>query len=136
MDFVRWLSIARTGLKGAILKNVWAPVMGSQKIIYRRPLKRWQAFNIHLNLAGWDDKWVYHLHWFERQGEVYAIGITKAMVWKKDHPVPIREVFRAASEEMEDKAPPAWIRELFAEDRGNLQRLPEIMAGLSSAREK
>ena len=34
-------------------------VLTSQKIIYKKPLKRWKKFNITLKIEGSDEKWVY-----------------------------------------------------------------------------
>ena len=39
MDFIRWELIARSKLYKAILKRKLAPLLGSQKLIYRRPRK-------------------------------------------------------------------------------------------------
>jgi acyl-CoA thioesterase FadM len=41
MDFIRWELIARFKLYKAIVKRKLAPSLGSQKLIYRRPLKIW-----------------------------------------------------------------------------------------------
>lgn len=125
MDLARWISIARTGLFRAILRNGWAPAMGSQKIIYRKPLRRGTRFLVRLSVAGWDDKWVYHLHTFEREGHIYAVGVTKAMFWKRDVPVTMPDLLRAAQSETEERETPAWVRQLFEADRENLQRFQE-----------
>ncbi|MGB5229655.1 MAG: acyl-CoA thioesterase, partial [Eudoraea sp.] len=70
MDFMRWELIARSKLYRAIVKRGLAPTLGSQKIIYRKPLKLWTKFDVVLKTAGWDDKWVYHIHKFEQDGEL------------------------------------------------------------------
>ena len=58
MDFIRWELIARTKLFNEIVLKGLAPTLGSQKLIYRIPLKRWTKFTVRLTTAGWDDKWV------------------------------------------------------------------------------
>ena len=58
MDFIRWELIARSKLYKAILKRKLAPLLSSQKLIYRRPRKIWSKFDIILEFADMDDKWV------------------------------------------------------------------------------
>ena len=80
MDFLRWELIARSKLFNAIVKRGLAPTLGSQKIIYRKPLKIWSKFDVVLESVGMDDKWVYNVHYFEQANEVKAIGITRALI--------------------------------------------------------
>ena len=56
MDFIRWELIARSKLFHAIVKRKLAPTIGSQKIIYRKPLKIGTKFDIILKSAGVDDR--------------------------------------------------------------------------------
>ena len=96
MDYIRWELIARSKLYGAIVKRGLAPTLGSQKIIYRKPLKRWTRFTIRLETAGWDEKWVYHTHYFVQNNRVKAIGITRALIWKKDVPHILSDIIAEA----------------------------------------
>jgi acyl-CoA thioesterase FadM len=91
-DFIRWELIARSGLYKEIVLKGLAPTLGSQKIIYRKPLKRWTRFILKVYTAGWDEKWVYHIHNFEQNGEIKAVGITRALIWKKDKPQILKEI--------------------------------------------
>src|SRR5215207_9007214 len=92
MDYIRFELVARTKLYNEIFLKRLAPTLGSQKLIYRKPLKRWTKFTVRLQTAGWDDKWIYHVHKFEQNGEVKAIGITKALIWKNDKPQILLEI--------------------------------------------
>lgn len=116
MDFIRWEMIARSPLFNAIIKQGLAPTLGSQKIIYRRPLKVWTVFDVELEFAGVDDKWLYHIHRFLQQGELRALGITRALIWKRDVPTAMSELLRHA-EAVDPMPPPAWVLELFANDK-------------------
>lgn len=116
MDYIRWELIARSKLYSTIVKRGLAPTLGSQKIIYRRPLKRWTKFTLRLETVGWDEKWVYHAHYFIQADMIKAIGITRAMVWKKDVPRILAEIIREAGGPAEPKPPPAWVQDLFARD--------------------
>lgn len=121
MDFIRWEMIARSKLYGEILPKGLAPTLGSQKIIYRKPLKLWTRFTLRLTTVGWDEKWVYHLHKFEQNGEVKAVGITRALIWKKDKPQILREILEKIGVSNIDKSPPEWITNLFQTDTNIIQ---------------
>ncbi|WP_411281895.1 acyl-CoA thioesterase [Gemmatimonas sp.] len=126
MDYIRWEMIARSPMYHAMVKRGLAPTLGSQKLIYRKPLKRWTRFAVELELAGWDDKWIYHLHRFEQSGEIKAVGITRALIWKRDVPSVLADILRevGAATTME---PPAWVLELFARDKEIIDR-PRVAA--------
>ncbi len=120
MDFVRWEIIARSDLYNLILKAGLAPTLGSQKIIYRRPLKIFSRFWVHLELAGWDDKWIYHVHTFVQDGRTAAIGVTRALIWKRDVSVSLQEIMIKAGVTEEVNMPAAWIQQLFENDKAIL----------------
>lgn len=120
MDFIRWEMIARSPMFDAIVKRGLAPTLGSQKLIYRRPLKVWTPFDVELELAGYDDKWIYHIHRFEQQGELRALGITRALIWKRDVPTALQELLTLVQAPA-TMPPPAWVTALFAADRELLE---------------
>ncbi|NAS11964.1 thioesterase [Flavobacteriaceae bacterium R33] len=120
MDFLRWELIARSKLFKAIVKRGLAPTLGSQKIIYRRPLKIWSKFDVVLESVGMDDKWVYHIHYFEQEDEVKAVGITRALIWKRDIPTALTDIMKEVGA-TEKKVPPSWVLSLFKEDKEIIQ---------------
>lgn len=83
MDLIRLELLFRSPLYEQTVKKKMFPVIGSQKIIYKKPLKRWSKFRITLVLEGWDDKWVYHKQVFTQGDVVCAIGYTKIAFWRK-----------------------------------------------------
>ncbi len=117
MDFVRWEMIARSKLYEEIVLKGFAPTLGSQKIVYRKPLKLWTKFNVRLRTVGWDEKWVYHVHKFEQGGEIKAIGITRALVWKKDKPQILMEIMKNIGVRDLNKKTPDWVLSLFQNDK-------------------
>jgi acyl-CoA thioesterase FadM len=117
MDYIRWELIARSKLYSAIVKRGLAPTLGSQKIIYRKPLKRWTRFTIRLETAGWDEKWVYHTHYFVQNNRVKAIGITRALIWKKDVPHILSDIIAEADGPRGINPPPDWVQKLFLDDK-------------------
>ncbi len=115
MDFIRWELIARSKLYKAIVKRKLAPSLGSQKIIYRRPLKIGSKFDVILESAGMDDKWVYYVHYFQQDDEVKAIGIARTLVWKRDIPTALKDIMKEVGATRTD--PPLWILNIFKEDK-------------------
>jgi len=116
MDFIRWEMIARSKLYKEILLKGLAPTLGSQKIVYRKPLKRWTKFTLRLRTMGWDEKWVYHLHKFEQNGDTKAVGVTRALIWKKDKPQILRQILTNMHVKNLDNKPPDWVLHLFQND--------------------
>lgn len=82
MDFIRFELMFRSKLYANTVKKGMVPTLGSQKLIYRRPLRIWNRFTLRLHLEGWDDRWAYHRHVFSRKGQVYAIGYTRVAFLK------------------------------------------------------
>lgn len=82
MDFIRFEKMFRSPLYENTAKKGMFGVLGSQKIIYKRPMKIGSTFTITLVLEAWDEKWFYHKQIFEQQDELCAIGYTKAAFWK------------------------------------------------------
>ncbi|MBC2838632.1 thioesterase family protein [Robiginitalea sp. SC105] len=120
MDFLRWELIARSKLFKAIIKGGLAPTLGSQKIIYRKPLKIWSKFDVVLESVGMDDKWVYHVHYFEQDDAVKAVGVTRALIWKRDIPTALTDIMKEAGA-TDIKVPPSWVLSLFKEDKEIMQ---------------
>ena len=116
MDFIRWELIARSKLLKVFLKKGLAPTLGSQKIIYRKPLKIWTRFEVVLQTVGWDDKWIYNVHTFTQHGEVKAVGVTRALAWKKDVPGVLSDILKEIGSTRQ-KHQPAWVVNLFREDK-------------------
>jgi acyl-CoA thioesterase FadM len=55
MEFGRWDFAIRSGLGRWLLKQRCAGILGAQMIRYDRALKRWQAFELHTRVLGWDE---------------------------------------------------------------------------------
>lgn len=125
MDFIRWELIARSKLYDSIVKRRLAPSLGSQKIIYRKPLKIWSRFQIVLETVGWDEKWVYHTHAFRQDDQVKAIGVTRALIWKRDIPHVLADIIKEAGGPSAPQPPPAWVVKLFEEDKSILTSFNE-----------
>jgi acyl-CoA thioesterase FadM len=116
MDFIRWELIARSKLYKAIVKRKLAPSLGSQKLIYRKPLKIWSKFDVILESAGMDDKWGYYVHYFEQDKEIKAVGVVRTLVWKKNIPTALTDIMKEVGATEKKKAPD-WVLKLFEDDK-------------------
>jgi acyl-CoA thioesterase FadM len=127
MDFIRFEVMFRSPLFNNTVKKGMYAVLGSQKIIYKKPLKRWSVFEITLALEGWDDKWVYHKHIFTQKNLVCAIGYTKIAFWKEKKAQNIDQILKncgIASNEMKTSEN---ISQLFENDYALLKNTEEIL---------
>lgn len=116
MDFARWSFVTRTGFTAYAFKKGWAPALGSQKIIYRKPVKLGESFDVRVSYAGSDNKWIYNLHILKKAGEIRAIGITKGVTWHKGKMIPMEQVLTEIGAQKYIREVPDWIGDLFSDD--------------------
>ena len=123
MDLIRLEIMFRTDLyKNSVNKGKF-PVLGSQKIIYKKPLKRWTKFNITLILEGWDNNWVYHRQVFTRNNEIYAIGFTKVGFWQKHKLQEIEPIIWDSGIKRKEMPVPQEVLRLFDKDYSTLKTI-------------
>lgn len=125
MDLIRLEILFRSDLYKATIKKGMFPVLGSQKIIYKKPLKRLTKFKITLVLEGWEGNWVYHRQVFTRNGEVYAIGITKVGFWKNHKIQNMGDILKESGVEESEIKPSKKILKLFNDDYNILKQEKE-----------
>ncbi|MEC3907924.1 acyl-CoA thioesterase [Tamlana sp. 2201CG12-4] len=116
MDLIRFEILFRSDLYKNSIKKGMFPVLGSQKIIYKKPLKRWTKFSVTLILEGWEDNWVYHKQVFRQNNQIYAIGITKVGFWKNRKTQSIRQILANSGVTTKEKPVPKETLELFKAD--------------------
>ena len=116
MDLIRYEVVFRSKLNENTVKKGMFGVLASQKIIYKKPLKLWKKFTITLKMDGSDEKWVYHRQIFEQNGEICAIGFTKAGFWKHKKAQNMRAILINSGAEKEIKTPSTEILNMFNND--------------------
>lgn len=116
MDFIRFEVLFRSKLYENTFKKGIFPVLGSQKFIYKKPLKRWTKFSITIVLEGWDEKWVYHRQTFKQKNEVYAIGFTKVAFWKNKKALNITKILTDSGIQKTEMNPSLEILNMFNDD--------------------
>lgn len=82
----------RTGLLRRAIKRGCYPVAGGIVIRYRREIRAMERFDLHSRLAGWDEKWMYFEHRFEKKGDLAAIAYARGVMRTHKGPVPSADV--------------------------------------------
>ncbi len=93
MQVSRTDMMKRTGHFFLFLKKRWGAVAGTQYISYRRPLKRFQKFEVTSQIVYWDKRWFYFEHRFLRNGKLMAHALSKITVVSKKSFIDTATVF-------------------------------------------
>ncbi len=114
MDLGRFDILIRTGLLPVCLKRRWFPIVGSLKILYLKPLKPFEKFDLKTRIVGWDSKWVYIEQWFEVKGTLCAKAVLQGLFHGPQGKVPTKELLRVLGRKKPTpKLPPdlrQWLR--------------------------
>ena len=95
MEASRLDLMRRTGHFFLLLKNGWCFAIGAQYISYKRPLKRFQKFEVTSQIIYWDKKWFYFEHRFLVNGKLMVHAIVKIIVVTKKSYINPATVFSA-----------------------------------------
>lgn len=90
MDF-----FLRCGLMGLMFKHKWKPIIAGVMSRYHRGLVLFQPYIITTQILGWDDKWAYLEHRFERVNKVVATIVVKGLFVGPRGRVSMQEVVEA-----------------------------------------
>ena len=116
MDFIRLESMFRSSLYENTVKKGMLAILGSQKVIYKKPLKIWSTFSVKLILEEWDDKWAYHRNIFLQDDRVCAVGFSKLAFRKHKKMQNMREIIIACGVTESGTNQPAGIKHVFDHD--------------------
>jgi acyl-CoA thioesterase FadM len=109
----RYLSLAglarvdlmlRSGLLRRAVKRGWYPVVAGAIIRYRREIKWMEKFELRSRIVGWDEKWVYFEHRFEKNGDLAAITYARGVMRNRQGAVPTADVIALVGHS--DPSPP------------------------------
>jgi acyl-CoA thioesterase FadM len=87
MDF-----LFRIGLFKICRRQHWIPLVGSQKMVYKKPLKRFERFQLRSQLYYCDDKWLYFGQTFLKNGQLIANSLVKVIFRGKDGNIPVPQI--------------------------------------------
>src|SRR5438045_3079712 len=78
----------RSGLLRRAMRRGWYPVVGATIIRYRREIKSFEPFVLRSRVIGWDEKWFYFEHRFEKGSDLAAIAYVRGVMRTREGPVP------------------------------------------------
>jgi acyl-CoA thioesterase FadM len=82
----------RSGLLRRAVKRGWYPVVASAIVRYRREIKWMEKFTLRSRIVGWDEKWVYFEHRFEKGDDLAAIAYARGVMRNRDGATPTSDV--------------------------------------------
>jgi acyl-CoA thioesterase FadM len=82
----------RTGLLRRAVKRGWYPVVGGIIVKYRREIRAMEKFIMRTKIVGWDEKWFYFEHRFEKDGDTAALAYARGVMRTREGAVPSADV--------------------------------------------
>ena len=116
MDFIRLELMFRSNLYENTVKKGMLAILGSQKVIYKKPLRIMSTFSVKLILEECDEKWAYHRHIFLQDGQVCAVGLSKLAFRKHKKMQNMRDIIIACGVTDPGANPDRGIRHVFDHD--------------------
>ena len=108
----RWDYAVRTGFLKYAWKNKFYFPLASISAQFRRPLKRFQKFELRSQLIYWDEKWIYIGHRIVRKEKTIAVALAKVTCRKAKERIPFERIMSDLNWEMKPKRRPEMIDEL------------------------
>ncbi len=84
--------LARTALLHGAMNRGWYPVVGATMIRFRREIRSFERFTLRTRVVGWDEKWFYFKHQFEKRDGVAAVAYVRGLLRTRQGTVPSSDV--------------------------------------------
>ena len=101
----------RTGFIKHVRRNKLYVPLASISAQFRRPLKRFQKFQLKTQLIYWDEKWIYISHRIVCEEKIIAVALAKCTVKKGRERIPFEKIIHKFNWEMKPKRRPKMIDE-------------------------
>lgn len=105
----RWDYAVRTGFLKYAWKNKLYLPLASISTQFRRPLKRFEKFQLRTQLVYWDEKWLYISHRIVRKEKTIAVALAKITFRKGKEQISFEKVISDFNWEMTPKTRPEMI---------------------------
>jgi len=110
MDFGRFDLAARSGLLKTVKENSWGLVVAGSSVRYRHRLKLFQNYELHSEVIGHDDKWIYFHQKTIRKGRIHSAALIRTAVTSENGIVKVEEVMKAVGHLREIPMLPQWVK--------------------------
>ncbi len=101
----------RTGFIKHVRRNKLYVPLASISAQFRRPLKRFQKFQLKTQLIYWDKKWIYISHRIVCEEKIVAVALAKCTLKKGRERIPFEKIIHELNWEMKPKKRPKMIDE-------------------------
>jgi len=95
-DLSRMDMFIRSGLLKSMLKRKWTPIIAEHTMVYKKPLRLFERYEILLEVTHWDEKFVYMKHIFRNPERIIAEGTSKGCIYARGQGVVKPEEVMAA----------------------------------------
>ena len=122
MDWTRWEFVTRLGMVKDFKKRGWHISIGSQKFLYRRPIKVFTKVKVSAEFF-WDEKWFYAKQIFTVKEKIVAIGYVRLTTLSRSGFISPQESLEAISQPTQSREIPKEISEWIKADKLTLQQI-------------
>jgi acyl-CoA thioesterase FadM len=106
----------RTGLYKFCRRYHWSPLVGSQKMVYRKPLKRFERYQLKSKIIFYDDKWLYFEQTFQKNNQMIANSLIKVLFRSKDGNIPVQKILSVLGQKLDLTRKPLIDHSEFIDD--------------------
>jgi len=110
MDFGRFDLAARSGLLKTVRQQSWGLAVAGASVRYRHRLRLFQKYELHSEVIGHDDKWIYFHQKTIRKGRIHSAALIRTAVTSKKGIVKVEEVMKAIGHIGEIPLLPQWVK--------------------------
>lgn len=86
------------------------PIVGDVWGKFRKELKLFEAFEIHTQVLGWDEKWTVMEHLFVRKGKILGVVYMRGLFRTRNGTLPPKELANGLGTQLESPDLPAWVK--------------------------
>lgn len=97
MDLGRLHLMGVSGLLKIMLKKHWAPMLGSVKVHFIRPLNLFDQYQLTTQVVYWDEKWIYIEQKMIKNGVLCLTALVKTLLMDKNGKIPSAKVLTVFS---------------------------------------
>ena len=110
MDFGRFDLASRSGLLKLVKEKSWGLAVAGASVRYRHRLKLFQKYELHSEVIGHDDKWIYFHQKTIRKGRIHSAALIRTAVTSKNGIVKVKEVMKSIDHIGEIPLLPQWVK--------------------------
>ncbi|MCF6171021.1 MAG: thioesterase family protein [Bacteroidales bacterium] len=110
MDFGRFDLAARSGLLKDARKKSWGFAVAGASVRFRHRLKLFQKYELHSEVVGYDEKWIYFHQQTIRRGRIHSAALVRAAITSKDGIVNPEEVWKTLGHKGDLPCLPHWVK--------------------------